>query len=486
MKVSIITEGFLNTGYGHITRCLSLYQAFEEKRIYPVLYVNGDENSKAFLNNLDFKIFDWLHHPADLVKEISYSDILIIDSYIAGKEFYEKASQSCGISLFIDDTMRLEYPKGTILNGTLNAETFPYKKNSIHDYLLGSKYIPLRKEYGFFPGRKINKDVQSILITFGGQDPKKLTKPVLNAVREMFPGFILTVVIGNGFADIDSFRSVENERTKFIFSPDSKKMNELMLSCDIAISAAGQTLYELAATGTPAISIAVAENQKPNIYEWKKNKFLIDPIFSTDINYLRKVTGQINSLLSITQRKKAGSIGRAFVDGRGAQRVVEHLIDKHCLVNYFYLRKAVLDDSKNILALSNEPSVRTQSITKTQIGFDEHNKWFSKKISEEDYIFLLAFDKKNNFIGQVRFQIQNNSAVVSISIRNEFRGKGLSKKILKEACIKTFRQKNIEKIIAYILPNNIASTKAFTSIGFVPDGEEILGDETFYKFVLSK
>ncbi len=31
MKVFIITEGGKNIGFGHINRCLSLYQAFEEK-----------------------------------------------------------------------------------------------------------------------------------------------------------------------------------------------------------------------------------------------------------------------------------------------------------------------------------------------------------------------------------------------------------------------------------------------------------------------
>ena len=37
MNVFIITEGTKNTGFGHITRCLSLYQAFEERnraRVY--------------------------------------------------------------------------------------------------------------------------------------------------------------------------------------------------------------------------------------------------------------------------------------------------------------------------------------------------------------------------------------------------------------------------------------------------------------------
>ena len=31
MKVFIITEGGRNISFGHITRCLSLYQAFKEK-----------------------------------------------------------------------------------------------------------------------------------------------------------------------------------------------------------------------------------------------------------------------------------------------------------------------------------------------------------------------------------------------------------------------------------------------------------------------
>ena len=31
MKVFIITEGGKNIGFGHITRCLSLYQALKEK-----------------------------------------------------------------------------------------------------------------------------------------------------------------------------------------------------------------------------------------------------------------------------------------------------------------------------------------------------------------------------------------------------------------------------------------------------------------------
>ena len=38
MKVFIITEGGKDIGFGHITRCFSLYQAFEEKyfKVYSI------------------------------------------------------------------------------------------------------------------------------------------------------------------------------------------------------------------------------------------------------------------------------------------------------------------------------------------------------------------------------------------------------------------------------------------------------------------
>ena len=51
MKVFIITEGSQNTGFGHVTRCISLYQAFEERGITPKFVVNGDESIEDLLKN---------------------------------------------------------------------------------------------------------------------------------------------------------------------------------------------------------------------------------------------------------------------------------------------------------------------------------------------------------------------------------------------------------------------------------------------------
>ena len=49
MKITILTEAGGNIGFGHLTRCIALYQAIEEKGYSPELIVNGDESILDFI-----------------------------------------------------------------------------------------------------------------------------------------------------------------------------------------------------------------------------------------------------------------------------------------------------------------------------------------------------------------------------------------------------------------------------------------------------
>jgi spore coat polysaccharide biosynthesis predicted glycosyltransferase SpsG/RimJ/RimL family protein N-acetyltransferase len=484
MKVSILTEGFQNTGYGHITRCLSLCQAFEVKNIFPSFYINGDEPSILFVPDKQIKLIDWLQNPTKLIGDIKNSDVLIIDSYLAGREHYDNFSKLASLSLFIDDNLRIDYPNGIILNGTINAESFIYKKEPKKAFLLGSKYIPIRKEFWSLAPRKINQELNSILITFGAQDVKNLTTPTIKSIREHFPDLKINVV--NATEKTSTDKMILDDKIIFWNRVDADKMVELMLNSDAAISAAGQTLYELAATGTPTIAVAVAENQKYNITGWKKCGFLIDPIYHSDINLHRKIIGQLETMRSIKIRKKLSSSGKVKIDGRGSQNVINFIIDQYCRDNNFYLRKAVESDSNIVLELSNDPTVRSQSINTNRIKIEVHQEWFAKKIIDPGYLYLLAFTNKDEFIGQVRFEIENNEAIVSISISQKFRGKGFSKKILKRACSKVFSEMKVDSIIAYIKPENAASIKGFLSAGFVYSTDQLINNINFTKYIFGK
>lgn len=147
INVTILTEGGQGFGFGHITRCTALCEAFEEIGIKPFWIVNGDDSVRRLLLNKNFTIFDWINERHRLVDEIKYSNVAIVDSYLADLSLYSFIASNTDLLVSIDDNLRLAYPTGIVINGTFGAEHWHFKKNSEVKYLLGSQYIPLRKPF---------------------------------------------------------------------------------------------------------------------------------------------------------------------------------------------------------------------------------------------------------------------------------------------------------------------------------------------------
>ena len=99
-----------------------------------------------------------------------------------------------------------------------------------------------------------------------------------------------------------------------------------MLGADVAIAGAGVTLYELAATGTPAIIVQMADNQGPNAagFAGAGAALLAGAAGSADLGAgieaaLRRLAG------SPTDRAALAERARGLVDGAGAARVVREI-----------------------------------------------------------------------------------------------------------------------------------------------------------------
>jgi len=258
MKVFIITEGTKNTGFGHITRCLSLYQAFKERGILPEFIINGDNNIEYLLKDVNYQIFNWLDEKSKLFEMIKDADIAIIDSYLADISVYNTLSELVKLSVYIDDNKRLNYPKGIVVNGGIYAEELIYPHTNGVTYLFGTKYTPLRKEFWEVPEKKIKEKIESIMVTFGGDDAKNMTPKIMNLLNKEYSALKKNIVIGKAFNNIEEIKKNTDKNTNLIYYPDAEKMKKVMLNSDIAISAGGQTLYELASVGVPAIGVCIA------------------------------------------------------------------------------------------------------------------------------------------------------------------------------------------------------------------------------------
>lgn len=487
MKVSIVTEGFKNTGYGHITRCLALYQAFNARDISTTMYVNGDNNSSQILRNTYHEIIDWMNDRELLYSKLRTSNIIIVDSYLADKEFYESIFPLTQYPVFIDDNRRLEFPHGIILNGSIYGESMNYPSPKEGSNLLGAKYIPLRNEFWDVPDKTVRLDINSVLITFGGQDIRNLTPRILRSLSRNYPSLKKNVVIGNGFTNIDQINEAKDKNTILHYAPDASMMLQLMLEADAAITAAGQTIYELARIGVPTIAIAVVDNQLNSMAGWFKEDFLIDNINYLNPNLEHKILLSFSNLQKRPVRERLSKLGRQKVDGGGAKRVVQALIDQIAAPFGFYLRRASEKDASLILNLSNDRVVRANSINQNPISWNEHIVWYNDKIRDINTLFLLAFNRNDGFIGQVRFDINDTSASINISIDKEFRGKGFSKSLIFTTSFKLLKEyPEVSTIKAYIRPQNTPSIKAFSKAGYVQAPDELINNEKFLVYIMAR
>lgn len=311
MKVAIVTEGGKDKGFGHIARCVSLCQALETRKAEPDLIVNGDASILDLLHGRSYKIFNWIKEKDRLLACIKNSDVVIIDSYLADKALYNEIlkASSFGILAMIDDYRRIDYSYGVVINPSIYGEKLNYPKKDGLVYLLGIDYIILRKEFWKVPEKKINKHIKDILITFGGLDCSDQVYETVNYLEKKF---------NFNFCVVDPVKNRVN----------AKEMLDLMLKSDICISGGGQTTYELARVGVPTIGICFAKNQELNLIEWCKKNFLEYAGWYNEKNLLEKITGTINRFMPYKERVKRSKIGRDYVDGYGAKRIVDVLINK--------------------------------------------------------------------------------------------------------------------------------------------------------------
>jgi len=302
MKALILTEAGKRIGFGHLTRCIGLYQGLKEKNIDIELIVNADSSANHLLKGINHKRINWLKNREPIFKKLESIDIVIIDSYLADLDFYKKVSEIVKIPVYIDDYKRLDYPKGVVISPSIYGDKLNYPKKDGIKYLLGKDYIILRKEFWQIPKKKINKRIKNVLITFGGMNHKNLVKKIAKHLKNKF-----------------NFNTYIVEPNKNL---SAKDMLKLMLKADLCISGGGQTTYELARVGVPTIGICFAKNQLNNLIYGEKEGYLKFAGWFDEEKLPRKIENFLIDL-NYEKRVKMNKIGQESVDVRGIKRLLK-------------------------------------------------------------------------------------------------------------------------------------------------------------------
>jgi UDP-2,4-diacetamido-2,4,6-trideoxy-beta-L-altropyranose hydrolase len=465
LKSTILTEGGVQSGFGQVTRCASLYQALKERGIEPRLLIKGDDSVAPVIKDQNFQLINWEERREEVYAMLAGTDIAVIDSYRADLSFYQKASDLAKVAVYFDDTLRLDYPKGIVVNGAVGAEQLNYPQRGGLRYLLGVRFFPLRREFWDVPKKEIRRKIESVLITFGGSDERNLTPAVLKDLGMFYPDMEKIVIVGNGFKNTEDIRRAADSKTRLLEQPSGQTLLKTMLEADAAISASGQTLYELAHIGVPTVAVSVVDNQMGNVRGFLRTGIIEYAGSWEDSGLMIRIRDGIEKIRGYSVRESMKANGQKTVGSQGSREIAKYAYNSYA-ANSLAIRKFRPGDIHTIFDLSNEESVRKSSFDQNPIPWERHVVWFEKILSDPASFCLIA-ELDSHPVGQVRFQIREREAIISISLAESHRGVGLGNAVMRNA-LASLKDAfpAVEIVRAQIREENTASIKYFESCGF--------------------
>jgi len=326
---------------GHVMRCIAIAEQIE-KSGESVIFITADHFPDDLLNQKGFNHIclesDWQDKTLELVAMNTVIEkygltTLLIDSYQVTKEYLEKLHTHVNVA-YIDDLYKFIYPVDMIINYAIDADISGYEgyNGSTMQWLIGPKYIPLRKEFQNILSQQ-NPEVKNVLITTGGSDNYHIILWIVKRIIRMniWNNVCFHIIVGVyfSFEEITALDDLCIPKENIILHKNLKNMAEIMVKCDIAVSAGGTTLAELCACGIPSICFAIADNQLDGIRSYGKSGIMacVGDIRQNLDEGIDAIFVQMERLKNSYEiRKQYSKEGSKLIDGSGARRIADRLL----------------------------------------------------------------------------------------------------------------------------------------------------------------
>lgn len=340
--VIIRADGNGTIGMGHVMRCLSIADALRKQK-EEVLFVTACQECASVIQERGYEIVcldnDYCRMEDELVPLIELiqarkADVMLVDSYQITAAYMEALSEVV-ILAYMDD-MGNSYPADIVINYNLYGTKFRYLNLLEHrtlQCLQGTAYVPLRKEFTEEMTYQLKSEVKDVLITTGGGDPCFAAKAFVDAFlqHEKLRKQQITyhVVSGpfNTFAK--ELKELYQENSQVVIHEQVTDMKTLMQSCDVVLTAAGSTVYEVCALGVPMICFYFVENQRQIAEEIGKITGVINcGNFADDKKVVcqRAVDALMDCIEKQAYRRLLYEEETCLVDGQGAMRIAKAMM----------------------------------------------------------------------------------------------------------------------------------------------------------------
>ena len=268
-KIAIVVNAYDEIGTGHVYRCLSI----ASKLIFhEVLFLLAKEHQLGIniINNYNypFKLYNGKDELLKLIDD--YHPQIVINDFLDTNEKYMTTLKNNGYFVVNFEDIGPGSKKADLVFNALYEGADLNNNNSYYGY----KYYILKDEFYFQPKKIITKNVDNILITFGGTDPNNFTEKVLDSILSTKYNGNINVILGLGYKNFEKIISKYESNPIVQIYRNVSNISEFMFKADIIFTSAGRTMYEICSIGVPTICLCQNERELTHVFANENNGFI--------------------------------------------------------------------------------------------------------------------------------------------------------------------------------------------------------------------
>ncbi len=336
--IGIRADGNAALGMGHLMRCISIAGALE-KQGARCIFFTAREQAGEFIQEKGFACevldTDYRNMEAELprLKEMAESYELrlwLVDSYQITQSYVQELRKGCPV-IYLDDVGEQIYEADGLINYNIYGDRLGYEvKCPEHmKLLLGTDYVPVKEEFVTTP-YTVREDVQNVLITMGGSDTLNITGQLSQSLLQRLPKEIgLTLICGRFNPHLQELLQLQGSTHRVHVLVDVADMWNRLAQADLAVSAAGSTIYELSTMGVPTVCCFYVENQRSIAegFEAKVGMCNAGDYAAEPEIVLERLTEAVSDLAENKEtREKLSARMKKVADGQGAVRLAREIL----------------------------------------------------------------------------------------------------------------------------------------------------------------
>ncbi|MBX7186649.1 MAG: NTP transferase domain-containing protein [Vicinamibacteria bacterium] len=331
-RILFRVDGSRVRGMGHVYRSLAVAEALRESSRAEIAFLMSADHAEGIAtvskSGYPVRVFKsgGLEVLIDSIQDFAPS--VVINDLPLVEETYLRSLARLGtvtINLVdtLDDLERVSRDAQFVIS-VMNED-----RETPEGFYGGPAFAILRRH---FQGRErvFREKPARILLTFGGADPQGLTLKVAKALAPLTRDVEVLSVAGPAFPHTHVFEALQRtlgQNLPLVKGVDTQ-MADLMLGADLVLCSGGMSVYEIAALGAPGVVLAQNAREDRRMREFSRFGTIEYLGLGVDVDETA-ILDAVRQLLNDPERRREMSgRGRALVDGYGAARAAEIVLEQ--------------------------------------------------------------------------------------------------------------------------------------------------------------